>query len=200
MTASRLMPILVLGLIVAATAAQADARIVPSVPRGGGPVQVTDWYAPRPGQPWGWHPGPAHPRTAAVAPSQRMRHYREVMVVRPHGHWYAGYAFFANDADAYKWLGLTAITMAALDLMDEHQQRTLEAAQVRAATAPVGQVIVWNDAGASGDVTALREGHTPAGQYCREFQQSVTIGGKPERAFGTACQMPGGAWQVISSS
>lgn len=199
MTATRLMPMLALGFLLAATAAQADPRIMPPAPRGAGPVKMADWYGPGPAYPWGWHRGPAHPRTVVVVPPQRMRHDRHVVVVRPRGHRYAGYAFFATDADAYKWLGLTAISLAALDLMSEHQQRTLEAAQVRAAAAPIGQTIVWNDAGASGSVVTMRDGHTPTGQYCREFQQNVTIGGRTEQAYGTACLKPDGAWQVVSA-
>jgi triosephosphate isomerase len=37
-----------------------------------------------------------------------------------------------------------------------------------------------------------------AGRYCREFQQTVTIGGRTEQAYGTACMQPDGAWEVIS--
>lgn len=37
------------------------------------------------------------------------------------------------------------------------------------------------------------------GKYCREFQQTVTIGGKTETAYGTACRQPDGAWKIIAS-
>jgi surface antigen len=36
------------------------------------------------------------------------------------------------------------------------------------------------------------------GAYCREFQQTVSIGGREERAYGTACRQPDGSWKVVS--
>lgn len=128
-----------------------------------------------------------------------MRQYRGVPVMRPHGHWYLGYGRFYGDAEAYQWLAFTAITLRVLDMMSEAQQRAHEAAQIRATTAPLGQRIVWNDSGASGAVTALRDGTDSTGQYCREFQQDVTVGGTVERAYGTACRQPDGAWKIVST-
>ncbi|WP_282604418.1 hypothetical protein [Pelagibius sp. Alg239-R121] len=32
--------------------------------------------------------------------------------------------------------------------------------------------------------------------YCREYQTKVMIGGKEEKAYGTVCRKPGGAWKV----
>lgn len=32
--------------------------------------------------------------------------------------------------------------------------------------------------------------------YCREFQQTITVGGKTERAFGRACRQPDGSWKI----
>src|ERR1043166_6571846 len=32
--------------------------------------------------------------------------------------------------------------------------------------------------------------------YCREYTRDVKIGGYIEKAFGTACQMPDGSWQL----
>ena len=135
-----------------------------------------------------------------VVPAGRVRHYRSVVIARPHGHFYPGYGHFHRDEDAYKWLAFTAITLKVLDVLNEEQQRAHEAAQVKASSAPVGETIVWKEGGASGSVTATREGHSTGGRYCREFQQDVTIGGKTERAYGTACQQPDGAWEIVSTS
>ncbi|MBL4863976.1 MAG: hypothetical protein JKY63_03645 [Rhodobiaceae bacterium] len=33
--------------------------------------------------------------------------------------------------------------------------------------------------------------------YCREYQQTVYIGGEPQQAYGTACRQPDGQWQVM---
>ncbi len=32
--------------------------------------------------------------------------------------------------------------------------------------------------------------------YCREYQTQVTIAGKPQNAYGTACRKPDGSWQI----
>lgn len=36
------------------------------------------------------------------------------------------------------------------------------------------------------------------GQYCREYQQTITIGGKNEEAYGKACRQADGSWKIIS--
>jgi surface antigen len=35
------------------------------------------------------------------------------------------------------------------------------------------------------------------GQHCREYQQTVTIGGQPQQAYGTACRQPDGSWLIV---
>ena len=32
---------------------------------------------------------------------------------------------------------------------------------------------------------------------CREFQRTITIGGKTEKAYGTACRQPDGTWKEV---
>lgn len=87
----------------------------------------------------------------------------------------------------------------SLDTVDRQMinnttQRTLE-------TAPVGQVSSWRnpDSGAYGTVTPQRTYNTASGEPCREFQQTVTIGGKTEQAYGTACRQMDGTWRVTSN-
>ena len=70
---------------------------------------------------------------------------------------------------------------------------------VEASTAPINDPITWNDGSTSGSVTPIRDGHTIDGRACREFQQQVTIGGKTDQAYGTACQQPDGSWQIVPS-
>jgi 17 kDa outer membrane surface antigen len=134
-----------------------------------------------------------------VVPAPRIRHYRDVVVVRPYGHLYQGYGHYQSDNDAYKWLAFTAITLKVLDSLDQAQERAHEAAQVQATTAPIGETIRWHDGAAAGSVTAVREGTSTLGRYCREFQQNVTVGGQNEQAYGTACQQPDGAWEIVST-
>lgn len=61
-----------------------------------------------------------------------------------------------------------------------------------------GQVSQWRnpDTGASGTITPKPAYTVSSGQACREFQQTVTIGGKTEQAFGTACRQPDGSWKI----
>ena len=135
-----------------------------------------------------------HKRVVVVKPRRR---YKNVWVVRPHGHRYRGYAHYHDDALAYRWLGFTAITLVSLDRLSVAQQRRHETAQISATTAPVGETIHWKDDTVSGSVRVVREGTSSSGRYCREFQQKITIGGKSEDAYGTACQQPDGAWEIL---
>ncbi|MBO88355.1 MAG: hypothetical protein CMP14_02445 [Rickettsiales bacterium] len=70
----------------------------------------------------------------------------------------------------------------------------------KAQTAPIGQTINWNnpESGNSGTVTPTRQGTNSAtGAYCREFRQTVTIGGQTQEAFGRACRQPDGSWKIV---
>jgi len=83
--------------------------------------------------------------------------------------------------------------------MDRADQLAAEQAYEQAQAAPIGEPITWNnpDNGNSGSVTPVREGTLDqTGEYCREFQQTVTIGGRQENAYGVACQQPDGAWRI----
>jgi len=142
---------------------------------------------------------PVPPGPAIVVPPHRRVYYRNVWIVRPYGHWYPGYGYYYHDHDAYPWLAFTAISLSLLALLTVAQQRAQEQAQIDATTASVGETIVWNDANASGSVSVLRDGHSSDGQYCREFQQTVTIGGRSEQGYGTACQQPDGSWRIVNT-
>lgn len=133
-------------------------------------------------------------------------HYKGPRYVRPYRHPYPGYrypypgyGYYFPDNDAYKWLSFTAIAIKLLDNFNEQQRREFETAQVRAMTTPIGETIYWNEGNASGQVTATRDGTSSSGRYCREFQHVVTIGGKREQSYGTACRQPDGSWKVIST-
>lgn len=145
-----------------------------------------------------WH-GTGHYKKHVVVHPRHVRHYRKVVVARPYGHRYHGYGHYRRDDDAYQWLAFTAISLGVLNLLSEQQQRSYESAQIYATQAPVGQPIYWSEGTAAGNVVALREGRSSDGQYCREFQQTVIVGGRSEQAYGTACYMPDGAWRVVSS-
>lgn len=83
--------------------------------------------------------------------------------------------------------------------LDKADQNYVQRATQQAYAAPVGEKIQWNNPqnGNSGTVTALKDGYTSSGTYCREFQQTITVGGKVEQAFGTACQQTDGSWRLV---
>ncbi len=68
-------------------------------------------------------------------------------------------------------------------------------------TRPVGEATVWTnpDSGNSGSVTPTRTWRSDTGRYCREYHQTVTVGGRTESAYGTACRQPDGSWWMDNS-
>jgi hypothetical protein len=53
--------------------------------------------------------------------------------------------------------------------------------------------------GITATLTALTAAYSAQANtpYCREFTQSVTIGGRVEHGYGTACMQPDGAWEIV---
>ncbi|MBM3532858.1 MAG: hypothetical protein FJX60_07470 [Alphaproteobacteria bacterium] len=154
------------------------------------------WHGPSHGSPYRRHAWVDHYRFD-VRPDRR-RVYRNTVILRPYGPWYYGYGRYYRDLDAYPWLGLTAITLGILTYLNEAQLRAHEDAQIAATTAAIGMPIAWHDGIAHGTAVATRDGWSDTGSYCREFQQTVSIGGRTEQAYGTACLQPDGSWQVTS--
>jgi surface antigen len=84
------------------------------------------------------------------------------------------------------------------NMLDQRDKRLAAEAQQRALeSVPAGQPVAWNnpDSGHQGTVTPVRT-YQSGGTYCREFQSDVVIGGKSEKAYGTACRQPDGSWKV----
>ena len=83
--------------------------------------------------------------------------------------------------------------------LDKADYAYMNNANSRAYTAPVGQQITWNNPqnGNAGTITPIRDGYSNDGAYCREFQQSITVGGQRQQGYGRACQQPDGSWQII---
>jgi surface antigen len=85
--------------------------------------------------------------------------------------------------------------------LDKADQLYANQAAGRAYAAPVGQPISWSNpqSGNYGTIVTTRDGvHDTTGAYCREYQQTITVGGRSERAFGVACQQPDGSWKIAS--
>jgi surface antigen len=85
--------------------------------------------------------------------------------------------------------------------MDKVDRMKMRDAEQRAYSAPMNETIIWKnpDSGHSGTVTPVREGRRQNGQYCREFQSEINVGGQREKGYGTACQQPDGSWKIVSS-
>jgi surface antigen len=84
--------------------------------------------------------------------------------------------------------------------LDDQDRRTAAMTTQRALNSqPSGTPTAWHnpDSGASGTVTPTRTFQNQSGQYCREFEETVTIGGRPQRSFGTACRQPDGSWRMV---
>lgn len=77
--------------------------------------------------------------------------------------------------------------------MQEKTQYSLEKSQS-------GQTSTWHnpDSGNSGTITPQPAYTNAEENYCREYQQTVTVGGKTETAYGTACRQPDGTWKIIN--
>lgn len=85
--------------------------------------------------------------------------------------------------------------------LDEQDRRLAELTSQRALEAsPSGSSVEWRnpDNGNYGYVTPNKTFRNSSGQYCREYTQTVVIGGKQQKAYGTACRQPDGQWQVVN--
>lgn len=54
------------------------------------------------------------------------------------------------------------------------------------------------DSGNSGTITPTRTYKDNSGDYCREYTQTIKVGGQTKQGYGTACRQPDGAWKVVS--
>ena len=85
------------------------------------------------------------------------------------------------------------------NVLDERDRRLAAQATHRALeTTPSGKSVPWNnpDTGHAGTVTPVHTYQTPSGAYCREYETTITINGRPERSYGRACRQPDGSWQI----
>ena len=88
----------------------------------------------------------------------------------------------------------------SLDRADQlYAERT---AQKALETAPSGTTSNWAnpDSGHAGSVTPSSAYRTADGRVCREYQTTVTIGGRTEQAYGTACRAADGSWKIVNQN
>jgi surface antigen len=76
--------------------------------------------------------------------------------------------------------------------MERTTQKTLE-------TTPTGQASAWRnpDTGNQGTVTPVHTYIGADGQNCREYQQKITVGGRSQQGYGTACRQADGSWKIV---
>lgn len=86
-----------------------------------------------------------------------------------------------------------SLDRADMTYYDNTYQRALETGQP-------GQTLPWSNpqSGNSGSFTPAGYYQNNTGQYCREFSQTINVGGRTERGYGTACRQPDGSWQIVS--
>lgn len=84
----------------------------------------------------------------------------------------------------------------ALDQRDKRM--AMEAAQRSFESSRTGSPTSWRnpDSGNSGSITPTRTYQGSGGQYCREYQQTITVGGERQQSYGTACRQPDGSWKI----
>jgi surface antigen len=77
--------------------------------------------------------------------------------------------------------------------MDRANQRAFE-------STPSGTQVSWRnpDSGNAGTVVPQPAYQARSGEYCREFQQTITVGGQTQQGYGTACRQPDGSWKVMN--
>ena len=82
--------------------------------------------------------------------------------------------------------------------LDKADMLYAQRANQQAHSAPIGETISWNnpESGNSGNVTPVRDGYADSGEYCREYQQTIYVGGVQETAVGIACRNPDGTWKI----
>jgi len=85
--------------------------------------------------------------------------------------------------------------------LDEADQLKMYQAQnVALESYPTGQTSTWYnpDTGNSGSYVPQAATQNRAGEYCREYQQTVSIGGETQQAYGKACRQPDGNWKIVN--
>lgn len=84
--------------------------------------------------------------------------------------------------------------------MDDQDRKILELTSQKALEySPSGSTTEWKnpDTGNHGYVTPVRTFKGSDGAYCREYNHTIIIGGKQEKAYGKACRKPDGSWQIV---
>lgn len=83
--------------------------------------------------------------------------------------------------------------------LDENDQNlSMQTAQVALENNKTGEATTWRnpDSGHSGS-TVPTSTYSDSGKDCREFETTVNVDGKSEKATGRACRNADGSWTVV---
>jgi surface antigen len=85
-----------------------------------------------------------------------------------------------------------SLDRADMQYYDATANRALENGQT-------GQSFPWKNpqTGNYGSVTPSSY-YEKDGRYCREYTQTITVGGKTQQGHGTACRQEDGSWQIVN--
>lgn len=85
-----------------------------------------------------------------------------------------------------------SLDKADIAYVNQTTQRALETSQP-------GQTLPWSNpqSGVSGTVTPSNYYQMANGAYCREYTQTINVGGRMQEGYGRACRQPDGTWQVV---
>jgi len=78
--------------------------------------------------------------------------------------------------------------------------RARRAALTAFESTPSGQTSIWRNPanGHWGTLTPTRTFQDASGRYCREYRQTVTIGGQEHQGNGSVCREPDAVWHIMS--
>lgn len=113
-------------------------------------------------------------------------------------------AQFGKGSGKILGAGIGAIAGAAVGSaigrnMDETDKLMMERTSQKALEySPTGRESEWRnpDNGHYGTITP-KATYRKDGNYCREYTQTVVIGGNTETAYGKACRKPDGQWEIV---
>ncbi len=88
----------------------------------------------------------------------------------------------------------------SLDRAD--RQYASRAQQVALEYEPSGSETTWRnpDTGNYGVIKPTQTYRSPSGEYCREYQHTIIVGGRTQEAYGRACRQPDGSWEIRNES
>lgn len=85
--------------------------------------------------------------------------------------------------------------------LDKADMEYASRANYQAHESAIGEPVSWNnpDTGNHGQIVPTRDGYSSSGRYCREYQQTIYVGGREQSAYGVACKQPDGSWEIVQN-